>query len=45
LHATSLKDLARCTLCYEEFKGWKGDISKARVVDELPKEQKLPQEA
>ena len=36
----SIKELAKCTPVYEEFKGWNGDISKARVVDELPKEAK-----
>ncbi len=36
----SIKELARCTPVYEEFKGWKGDISNARAVDELPAEAK-----
>ncbi len=36
----SLKDLARCKPVYEEFPGWKADISSARSIDELPGEAK-----
>ncbi|MBN1905650.1 MAG: adenylosuccinate synthase [Deltaproteobacteria bacterium] len=36
----SIKALTRCTPVYEEFKGWKGDISNAKSVDELPAEAK-----
>ena len=36
----SIKDLARCKPVYEEFPGWKADISSARSVDELPGEAK-----
>ena len=34
----SLKDLAGCRPVYEEFPGWKDDISSARSVDDLPRE-------
>ena len=36
----SIKDLARCKPVYEEFPGWKADISSVRSVDELPWEAK-----
>jgi adenylosuccinate synthase len=36
----SIKELAKCAPVYEEFKGWKGDISSARSIDELPAEAK-----
>ncbi|NLA76066.1 MAG: adenylosuccinate synthase, partial [Deltaproteobacteria bacterium] len=36
----SIKELARCTPVYEEFEGWKGDISNARSVDDLPPQAK-----
>ncbi|MBW2608812.1 MAG: adenylosuccinate synthase [Deltaproteobacteria bacterium] len=33
----SLKKLAKCTPIYEEFPGWKEDISSARSLDQLPR--------
>jgi adenylosuccinate synthase len=37
----NVKALARCTPVYEEFKGWKEDLSNARAVEELPEEAKI----
>ncbi|MBW1804071.1 MAG: adenylosuccinate synthase, partial [Deltaproteobacteria bacterium] len=34
----SLKNLARCKPVYEEFPGWKEDISAAKQMDQLPPE-------
>jgi adenylosuccinate synthase len=34
----SLKDLARCKPVYEEFPGWKEDISSARSIEDLPEQ-------
>ena len=30
--------LHKCTPVYQEFPGWKSDISQARVIEDLPKE-------
>ncbi len=34
----SLKDLARCKPVYEEFPGWKEDITSARAIEDLPEQ-------
>lgn len=36
----SLKDLAECKPVYEEFPGWKEDISSARSIQDLPQQAK-----